>query len=287
MYATYFGFKAPPFQLTPDPSFYFESVGHARALAHLKFGVYQGEGFIVITGDAGSGKTTLVRMLLQGLPLDKVVAAHLTNTQLSSGDLLHAVCTAFGVAVEHGTTKAELLALLQHHFEGNALHGRRTLLVVDEAQHLDTAALEELRMLSNFQSGNAALLQTFIVGQPELREHLQGAALEPLRQRVSASFHLGPIDVAETRGYIEHRLRRVGWQQMPSFDDDVYPLVHALTGGIPRKINALCTRVLLSCWVADHKHITRTTVERAAEELHAESSFNAPASGFVASRVVG
>jgi general secretion pathway protein A len=287
MYATYFGFKAPPFQLTPDPSFYFESAGHARALAHLKYGVYQGEGFIVITGEVGSGKTTLVRMLLQGLPLDKIVAAHLTNTQLNSEGLLHAVCTAFGVPMQHGASKAELLALLQHFFHDNGLHGRRTLLVVDEAQHLDTVALEELRMLSNFQAGNHALLQTFIVGQPELREHLQAAALEPLRQRVMASFHLGPIDALETRGYIEHRLLRVGWQQVPTFDDAVFAQVHALTGGIPRKINALCTRVLLGCWVSESKHITTVDVERAAQELHAESSFNAPSSGFVASRVVG
>jgi putative secretion ATPase (PEP-CTERM system associated) len=269
MFESHFGFSAPPFQLSPDPSFYFESKGHGVALSYLKYGVYQREGFIVVTGEIGCGKTTLVRTLLEGLDTREVVAAQVVNTQLDSYDLLHAICTAFGVPIA-GSSKAHMLATLEAFFTSLAATRRRALLVIDEAQNLGTKEVEELRMLSNFQLGPQALLQSFLVGQPELRLMLRSSTMEQLRQRVIASCHLGAMNATETRAYVEHRLRHVGWNAFPAFADDAFDQVHAFSGGIPRRINVLCTRVLLACWLAGNDAITASDVANAAAELGAE-----------------
>ncbi len=269
MFESHFGFSAPPFQLSPDPSFYFASRGHGQALSYLKYGVYQREGFIVITGEIGSGKTTLVRTLLEGLDAREVVAAQVVNTQLDSYELLHAACTAFGVPVT-GPSKAQMLATLEAFFAALAASGRRALLIVDEAQNLGLKEVEELRMLSNFQLGSQALVQSFLVGQPELRLMLRSSAMEQLRQRVIASCHLGPLSSDETRAYIEHRLRRVGWSAFPAIADEAFTAVHCFTGGIPRRINLLCTRILLACWLSGKSEIAGTDVATAAAELEAE-----------------
>ncbi|WKB53915.1 XrtA/PEP-CTERM system-associated ATPase [Eleftheria terrae] len=269
MYESHFGFSGAPFQLNPDPSFYFDSRGHASALAYLRFGVYQGEGFIVVTGDIGAGKTTLVRTLLGGLDRQQVVAAQVVSTQLESGDLLRAICTAFGIAPA-GKTKAELIASLEAFLTAVAASGRRALLVVDEAQNLSLEAIEELRMLSNFQLEHHALLQSFLVGQPELRKLLESRAMEQFRQRVIASCHLGPLDVVETRAYVEHRLRRVGWQDRPSFDDAAFEEIHRWTGGIPRRINLLCNRLLLGAYLGNSDEVSATLVMQTAREMRGE-----------------
>jgi len=257
MFESHFGLVGPPFQLSPDPSFYFESKGHGLALSYLKFGVHQGEGFIVVTGEIGSGKTTLVRALLEGLDSSEVVAAQVVNTQLDSYDLLHAICTAFGVPIS-GTSKAHMLATLEAYFTALAANRRRALLVIDEAQNLGTKEVEELRMLSNFQLGPRALLQSFLVGQPELRQMLRSSNMEQLRQRVIASCHLGPLSEMETRAYVEHRLRHVGWKDRPAIADDAFVHLHARSGGIPRRINLICTRMLLACWLAETAWERRT-----------------------------
>ena len=269
MFESHFGFSAAPFQLSPDPSFYFESRGHGQALSYLKYGVYQREGFIVVTGEIGSGKTTLVQTLLEGLDSRTVVAAQVVNTQLDADDLLHAICTAFGVPVP-GPSKAQMLATLEAFFTALAAGGRRALLVVDEAQNLGLKEIEELRMLSNFQLGHQALLQSFLVGQPELRLMLRSSAMEQLRQRVIASCHLGPLSAAETRAYVEHRLRRVGWDAFPAIADAAFAGIHSFSGGIPRRINLLCTRVLLAGWLAGTERIVAVDVANAAAELAAE-----------------
>ena len=198
-----------------------------------------------------------------------MVAAQVVNTQLDSYDLLQAICTAFGVPMS-GTSKAQLLATLEAFFTALAAKRRRALLVIDEAQNLGTKEVEELRMLSNFQLGSQALLQSFLVGQPELRMMLRSSTMEQLRQRVIASCHLGPMNAAETRGYVEHRLRHVGWKAFPSLTDEAFAQIHASTGGIPRRINVLCTRVLLACWLAASDSITAADVANAAAELTAE-----------------
>jgi general secretion pathway protein A len=269
MFESHFGFSAPPFQLSPDPSFYFESAGHGRALSYLKYGVYQREGFIVVTGEVGSGKTTLVRTLLEGLDASQVVAAQVANTQLDSYDLLHSICTAFGVEVP-GPSKARMLATLEAFFTALAARGQRALLVIDEAQNLGRKEVEELRMLSNFQLGPHALLQSFLVGQPELRRMLRSSTMEQLRQRVIASCHLGPLSEAETRAYVVHRLRHVGWNSFPDIADDAFATIHAFSDGIPRRINLLCTRVLLGAWLGGKESIAATDVATAAEEIEGE-----------------
>ncbi len=271
MYEQYYGLSAPPFQIHPDPGFYFESKGHGRAYQYLRFGAFQGEGFLVVTGEIGAGKTTLLRALLAELDPEKVVAAQLVSTQLGSDDLLSAVALAFGIRVD-GQSKARLLVTLEAFLATLATSNRRALLIIDEAQNLSLESIEELRMLSNFQFGNKALLQSFLVGQPDLRELLQQPRLEQLRQRVLASCHLGPMEPAETRGYIEHRLHHVGWQQRPHFDSAAFDAIHLATAGLPRRINMLCNRLLLSAFLDDAQHIDAERVRRVDLELRAELS---------------
>jgi len=185
MYESFFGLTGKPFQLNPDPSFYFGSRGHKRAFAYLEYGLYQSEGFIVITGEIGAGKTTIVRSLLEQLDREKVVAVQLVSTQLDADDMLRAVGTAFGIPVK-SVDKAMLLASLEAFLCQLAVQKKRALLIVDEAQNLAPRAVEELRMLSNFQLGDQALLQSFLVGQPELRTMMQSEQMQQLRQRVIA-----------------------------------------------------------------------------------------------------
>ncbi len=278
MYETYFGFSAPPFLLNPDPGFYFDSKGHSSALSYLKFGLYQAEGFIVVTGDIGAGKTTLVRTLLSDIDTEKVVAAQLVSTQLEAGDLLRSAISAFGIPLK-GNTKAELISTLEAYLTLLATQKKRAVLIVDEAQNLSRDAIEELRMLSNFQFGNQALLQSFLIGQPELREMLLSRSLEQLRQRVIASYHLGPMDREETRRYVEHRLTKVGWSGAhPKFDDDAFDELYQWTSGTPRRINLLCNRVLLSTFLTGGTEITASAVARIAMEIRAEigEAFPAP-----------
>lgn len=270
MYEKHFGFSGSPFQLNPDPAFYFDSRGHSNALAYLKFGAHQGEGFIVVTGDIGAGKTTLVRTLLAGLDPDKVVAAQVVSTQLESGELLQAILMAFGVG-SSSKSKAHLIASLEAFLTSLAAKGRRALLIIDEAQNLKHEAIEELRMLSNFQLGEHGLLQSFLVGQPELRGLLQSKSMEQLRQRVIASCHLGPLDQGETRAYVEHRLRRVGWRgNEPAFAPEVLDRVHHWTGGVPRRINRLCNRLLLGAFLAGARVVSAAMVDETALELRNE-----------------
>ncbi len=269
MYESHFGFSGPPFQLIPDPSFYFSSRGHSNALAFLKFGAHQGEGFIVVTGEIGAGKTTLVRTLLEGLDPASVVAAPVVSTQLESGDLPLAILMAFGVATA-GENKAQLIAGLEEFLTGLSANGRRGLLIVDEAQNLAPEVIEELRLLTNFQLGKNAMLQVFLVGQPELRTMLQAKAMDQLRQRVTASCHLGPLDPAETRAYVQHRLHLVGWVDKPAFELDAFQQLHRWTGGIPRRINRLCNRLLLAAFLEARNTVTPENVEQIAQDLRAE-----------------
>lgn len=269
MYETFFGLTGKPFQLGPDPRFFYASRQHQRAMGFARYGLHQGEGFIVVTGDVGAGKTTVIRNLLSGLEGGRIAAATLVSTQLGADDTLRMVAAAFGV-VPAGATKADVLIALEAHLAAEAQRGRRVLLVVDEAQNLPPSAVEELRMLSNFQRGPHALLQTFLVGQPEFRRILQSPDMRQLRQRVIAACHIGPLDAQETGGYIRHRLGMVGWRGDPAVTPEAVEAVHEASGGIPRRINLVCDRVLLSGLLAEDRSFSAATVREVADGLLAE-----------------
>jgi len=269
MYEPFYHLSGKPFQLSPDPSFFYESRVHRRAYAYLEYGLYQGEGFIVITGEVGAGKTLLVHNLLAHLNADQVVAAHLVSTQLDADDLLRAVAAALGLSAK-GTDKGSLLAELEQFLHQLSAEGKRALLVIDEAQNLTPRAVEELRMLSNFQQGGKALLQSFFIGQPELRRILQGPDMQQFRQRVIASYHLSPLDRVETQAYIQHRLRQVGWTGDPKLEDDAYDAIFGYTEGIPRRINLLCNRLLLSGFLNEKHVLDAVDVETTSGEIDEE-----------------
>jgi len=271
VYETFFGLTGKPFQLNPDPAFFYGSRGHKRAFAYLQYGVHQSEGFIIITGEVGAGKTTLVRSLLEQIDPSKLVAAQLVTTQLDAEDLLRSVAVAFGLPIR-SIDKAQLLAELEAFLTSLVPQGKRALLIVDEAQNLTGRAIEELRMLSNFQLGNQGLLQSFLVGQPELRALMQGPELQQLRQRVIASYHLGPMDRAETQAYVEHRLHHVGWNNDPRFEDGAFDAIYTFSAGIPRRINTLCNRSLLAAMLSEEHLVTAASVDTTAEEMKLELS---------------
>ena len=265
MYENYYHFKAKPFQLSPDPRFFYSSRGHRRAMAYLVYGVHQGEGFIVITGEIGAGKTMLAGTLAGKLASANLVLAQVVSTQLIADDMVRMVAAAFGLP--HDSSKAVLLNRVEQFLLLCHRQGKRVLLIVDEAQNLPAASVEELRMLSNYVSATKPLLQTFLLGQPEFRRTLQNPEMEQLRQRVIASCHLGPLDRAETEAYIVHRLQTVGWQGDPTFSEDAFAAVHQFTGGIPRKINILCDRLLLLGRLDELHAFTGKEVAKVIEEL--------------------
>jgi len=270
VYETFYGLNGKPFQLNPDPAFYFGSRQHRRAMAYLEYGLHQNEGFIVVTGDVGAGKTTIVRSLLAKLDPEQVVAGNLVSTQLGADDTLRLVASSFGLRTKD-VEKSDLLLSLEAFLVSVSQQGKRALLVVDEAQNLTPQAVEELRMLSNFQLETHALLQSFLVGQPEFRRTMQSPHMLQLRQRVIAACHIGPMDLEETRGYIEHRLKCVGWTGQPQFQPGAYEAIFGTSDGVPRRINAVCDRILLSGFLAGKLEFTRDDVEMVAREMHHET----------------
>ncbi len=276
MYEAFYGLTSKPFQLNPDPSFYFGSKQHRRAKAYLEYGLLRNEGFIVITGEIGAGKTTIVRGLLDSMDSTTVTAANLVSTQLDAEDTLRMVGAAFGVMVKD-VSKADLLMALEAFLVTQISEGKRSLLIVDEAQNLTRRAVEELRMLSNFQFGKQALLQTFLVGQPEFREILQHPNMQQLRQRVTATCHIGPLDADETKGYIEHRLKCAGGSGRPHFDAGAFQAIYKATGGIPRRVNTVCDRLLLLGFLGSKENLVVEDVDEVVNEMREEaghSGFN-------------
>ena len=266
MYEKYYDLTAPPFQLTPDSRFFFESRAHARAIAHLTFGLAQGEGFVVVTGEVGAGKTTLMERLLSQLDRGTYAIARINTTQVSGDDLFRLAMAGFGVDTRDAS-KSTLLLRFEEALREYRMTGQRCLLIVDEVQNLSLAALEELRMLSNITEGGRASLQTILLGQPQFRRTLASPDLDQLRQRVLASYHLGPLSEEETRAYIEYRLNAVGWNDNPAFTDGAFSSIYRHAGGIPRRINRLCSRVLLYGSLEESATITGPMVDNTAAEL--------------------
>lgn len=275
MYDQFYGFTGRPFQLTPDPHFYFESGTHRKAMSYLGYGLAQGEGFIVITGDVGAGKTTLVGHLMNTIDANRLTAVKLVSTQVEGDDLLRLVAEQFGIEWE-GESKAELLRSMEQYLREQARAGKRTLLIVDEGQNLAISALEELRMLSNFQLGGHSLLQIFLLGQPEFRQTLfHSPTLEQLRQRVIATHHLDPMEPEEVEPYILHRLGKVGWTGNPSFSPDAFEEIFDYSEGVPRKLNVLVSRLLLYGAVEQMTRITAQNVRSVVAEIEADRGIDA------------
>ena len=276
MYESFYGLSDKPFQLNPDPSFFYGSKEHRRAMAYLEYGLHKSEGFIVVTGEVGAGKTTVVRSLLNKLDPRKVVAAQLVTTQLNADDTLRMLAASFGLRVTN-TSKSDLLLSIETFLLKLSLEGKRGLLIVDEAQNLSAQAIEELRMLSNYQLETHALLQSFLVGQPEFRRMLESPEMLQLRQRVVAGCHISPMDRDETRGYIEHRLKHVGWKGDPEFEPSAFDALYDATDGIPRRINTICDRLLLAGYLSQSHVINTAHVKEAAREIQEETRGSSPA----------
>ncbi len=273
MFDDFYGLTGKPFQLTPDPAFYFRSTTHRKALSYLGYGLAQGEGFIVVTGEVGAGKSTLVAHLMGTIDPQQLTVAQVVTSKLDEEEIVHVVAQSFGLDIE-GHDKAGALGAIEGFLHGEARSGRRCLLIVDESQNLSVDALEELRMLSNFQLGNHPLLQTLLLGQPEFRATLQGhEQLEQLRQRVIAAHHLEPMERGEIEPYIGHRLERVGWRGNPQFDQRVFTELYEASGGIPRRVNQIANRLLLLGAVEERSRIDGGMLKSVLEEMIEERAF--------------
>lgn len=269
MYESYYQFSERPFQLSPDPKFFFASNHHQRALSYLQYGLDQGEGFIVITGPIGTGKTTLARNLLTSIKSSEILAAQIVTTKLDPHELLELIAAEFQIDTK-GNSKAELLQQIEQFLISLHRQGKHALLIVDEAQNLPAETVEELRMLSNFQLDNKPLIQSFLLGQEELRDIIQAPNMEQFRQRIIASCHLKPLTCEEVRKYIVHRLHQVGCDNPNLFSDQAYALIHEKTFGVPRKINIFVDRILLYGFLEELEHLDISAVNEVAEEMSVE-----------------
>jgi general secretion pathway protein A len=269
MYEAHFGITGPPFQLSPDPSFYFDSKGHHSALDVLRGGLNDQRGLVVVSGEIGAGKTTLVRTLLAEIDPASLAIGQVLSTQLDDLELLRAILLAFGAPAEQDEA-AVLRTALQAHLMALAREGRRAVLIIDEAQNLHRTAFELLVALEAGAAPGGLPLKICLVGQPELRELVAAADLTALRERVRASCHLGPLEAQETGAYIRHRLTKVGWTGTPTFQAGAFEEIHRWTQGVPRRINLLCNRLMLSRFLAAETSIDAAAVAQTAADLRAE-----------------
>ncbi len=269
MYEEYFGLSGSPFRLNPDPRFFFGSRSHNKAMAYLHYGLKQAEGFIVITGPIGAGKTMLIGQLLDQLNRSNVIAAQLLTSNVEPDELLGHILSAFRIEPETEGRAGQLEAFEDYLFD-QLNRGRRVLLIMDEAQNLPHKTLEELRMLSNIDYDGTPLFQVFLVGQPEFRDIMSAPDMEQLKQRVIASYHLESLTVEETREYILHRLSVAGWKEDPVLDDAAFEAIFAETAGRPRRINTLCNRLMLYCALEKRHEVDGAVVETVITELREE-----------------
>lgn len=269
IYKSFYNLKEPPFRLSPDHRFCYSHASYANAKSYLKYAVSEGEGFVAITGEPGTGKTTLIAALLAELDKVRVQVATLTSVQIDSANLLNTVLEEFEIPSGNQSSTSPMSSLKQFLIQ-QYKNNRRCILIVDEAQGLSTTSLEELRLISNLQHNNRLLLQVFLVGQDPLMNIIRAPGLEQLHQRLIAASHLQPLGLAETKAYIEHRLLKAGWSQDPAFTDDAMNMVHKFSGGLPRRINLICHRLFLFGGLKQKHELTGADALHVIVELHRE-----------------
>jgi type II secretory pathway predicted ATPase ExeA len=290
MYLEAFHLKAYPFQVAPDATFLYPSKAHARAKAYLDYAIWSLDGFVVITGEIGCGKTILLKKILTELPRS-VTVAKVFQTQINEVEFLQLMLAEFGIKAFEAK-KVQLLDTLNTFLLNQYQQKRQVVLIVDEAHNLDERVLEEIRLLSDFEVGNEKILNVILAGQSELNQKLSSANLQQLAQRVQLRFHIKPLTQVETKDYIEHRLTIAGAGNRHIFPDDSIPLIFHYTGGVPRLVNILCDTTLTAAFVEDITLVTADLVRMAAEELqwvpYAERAHkNATAVGLAATSEVG
>ena len=269
MYASYFGLSESPFAITPDPHYLYLSARHTEALAHLLYGVTESGGFIQLTGEVGTGKTTLVRTLLEKLP-DNVDAALVINPRVTVPEFLRSICRELGLTVRDKQTPQDIIDALNAHLLEAHARGRRVVLIIDEAQGLSAEVLEQVRLLTNLETREQKLLQIILVGQPELRELLARTELRQLAQRITGRYHLMPLSASESHAYVNHRLT-VSGAMAPIFTSSALRTVQRVTAGIPRLINIICDRALLGAYTQELRQVDSRMVRRAAHEVLGEA----------------
>jgi putative secretion ATPase (PEP-CTERM system associated) len=267
MYERFYDLRERPFALSPDPDYLYPSRVHREALDYLRYGLETHAAFVVITGEIGSGKTTLLQALLRGLDSQTTVG-RIVNTMLDPRELLETIVIDFGLDAT-GKSKPLLLRDLAQYLVDQRLAGRMVLLVIDEAQNLSLAALEELRMLSNLETEKSKLLQIVLIGQPNLREKLSAPELEQLRQRITVSYHLAPLDAVETGNYINHRLRRAAIHAPLEFPREVTDAIHARSRGVPRIVNVICDAALVFGYAEERRQVDLPLIQEVLGELEA------------------
>ncbi|MCP5446372.1 MAG: AAA family ATPase [Chromatiaceae bacterium] len=269
MYRKFYGLKADPFRLSPDHAFCLPHRSFAKAKAYMRYAMHRGEGFVMITGAPGTGKTTLIDDLLAGTRDAGYRIARLVSAQVEADDILRMVAAEFGISVSQ-TNKSEILRLLSNHFTLNFKQGKRSLLIVDEAQGLGLTALEELRLLTNLRIGGQPMLQIFLVGQEELRDMVTSPELEQLNQRMIAAYHMEPLKPDEFVAYVLHRLTVAGWKGNPRFTPALFPELFRFSNGLPRRINHICSRLLLHGFLEEKAQLDADDMEIVIKELRAE-----------------
>ena len=273
MYESYYGLKENPFNVTPDPKFIFLGENHQEALAHLLYGVRERKGFVVITGEVGSGKTTLIHYLLSRFNGNgNTKTAYLFNTKLNGDDFIQYILKDLGVEVNGGTKSDNLYSLYRYLLKAYQ-NNEKVILIVDEAQGLNPEVLEEIRLLSNFETSKSKLLQIILVGQPELKKMLLQPELRQLKQRINMRYHLNPLSKKETKEYIEKRLRTAGSKEQ-LFTEKAVKEIYQKSGGIPRLINILCDNALLNGYSLDEKIVDDKSVREAAKDLSLKPGFH-------------
>ncbi|EHR70616.1 type II secretory pathway, component ExeA (predicted ATPase) [Burkholderiales bacterium JOSHI_001] len=267
MYAQHFGLKREPFSIAPDPRYLFMSARHREALAHLLYGLRGGGGFVLLTGEIGAGKTTIARAVLEQVPPHCNVA-YIFNPKLTVLELLQTVCAEFHIALPEGTAGSKHCTdALNRYLLDTHAQGQTNVLIIDEAQNLDSDVLEQLRLLTNLETAERKLLQIVLIGQPELRQMLARPELEQLAQRVIARYHLQALSEAETRQYVDHRLGVAGAHGPRPFTRGALKRIHQLSRGVPRRINLLCDRALLGAYGGGRSEVDADLVEQAAREV--------------------